>query len=539
MKNILLSIDQFGVKPELNFNNEDKFNTKTGGVISILFFIVLILGCAYFSQELFNKQKPSILQADIYDSDPMRFNITPDNFGLFLGIEDKDFNYYIDPTIYQIKASIETVYRTFDNNNQPVFNFSSTPIRTEQCVLERHFPNFIEQFESQPLKGLNCIHPHDANSLFMDGFWGEESFVYLFARFFACKNGTDVVCKSQEVIDEYLNGGFIGIDFVNTIFDPVNYTTPHKYVRKDYYSTISNLYFKEINFYMNNVDYYTDQGILTEYDDLKQHLIFETAIENFDMRKQDNFANVVFRLSNMRLSVQRKYMKFQDFLAQMGGLMNGLLVVLNYLLSNYFLNGYFSTIINKLLITQGDETQAKKNVSLPTHGNLQTAKINTSRPVNIYKLPQQESTKSLVQLKVTVNEEQLKQIERKKRKLTLSFCENIRLAFCRFFDKNKTKNILFNKGKLRIESHVNIVNINQKFEEYDIIKNILFDKNATCILAYLKQNKVLKVDDVNPYKHGVKPDDVIKAYRNLQNNNINESLKKHLEEMISSFLNRN
>jgi hypothetical protein len=547
-KTILHSIDLFGVKPRLNFNNRDKFNTKTGGAISILFFMVLIMGCIYFSQELFNKQKPSVLQADIYDSYPRQFNITPDRFSLFYGLQDTDFNYYIDPTIYQLEVTLQTIYRTMDENNQPVFNYAYKLLRTEQCDLQRHFSYFVKDFEGQALAGLSCIHPDDAKALFIEGTWGEESYVYLSAKFAVCKNGTDIICKSQEVIDSYLNGAYVAVDFIDTIFDPANYTTPHKYIRKDFFTTVSNLYYKEWAFYMNNVDYYTDGGILIESENYKQHLSFETSVEMLDMRKQDIFSHVLFRLSNMKLSVHRKYIKFQDVLAQMGGLMNGLRVIMKAILSSYFLNNYFSSMINKLLIIP-DETKAKfqyeKNISISplqpksTADKIVIAPINPSPTVNGLKQIQQKPSQNIFQLKSTIHEEHLKYLDRNKRKLRLSTYDNLRLVFCGIFNRKKAKLILFEKGKFRIESNTNIVNINKKFEEYDIITNILFDKNATCILAYLMQNKVLKVDGVNRDEYAVKLDDVIKAYHNLENNHINENLRKTLEDVISSFLNNN
>jgi hypothetical protein len=358
-------------------------------------------------------------------------------------------------------------------------------------------------------------------------------------KFYACKNGTDIVCKSQEVIDEYLNGGYIGTNFIDTIFDPANYTTPFKYMRKDFFTTVSNLYYKEWQFYMKNVDYYTDQGMLMESEDLKKYLIFETAVEMLDMRKQDNFSNIIFRLSNMRLSVNRKYMKIQDFLAQMGGLMNGLMVILKVILSNYVLNNYFSSMINKLFIIPKEaiiKPQYNKKPSISSRKPKTSENKLGNVPVNPNRsIQQRKISKSLFEVKSTINEEQLKNLEKKKQKLKLSFRDNIRLILCKMFDKKNKKSILFNKGKLRIESHVNIVNINKRFEEYDIIKNTLFDNNATCILAYLMQNKVLKFDDVDRNEYAVKLDDVIKAYNNLEDTHINDSLKNNLDKMISTF----
>jgi hypothetical protein len=65
--------------------------------------------------------------------------------------------------------------------------------------------------------------------------------------------------------------------------------------------------------------------------------------------------------------------------------------------------------------------------------------------------------------------------------------------------------------------------MNRVFEEIDLIKSILFDENSSILLHYLMDNRVLQVDeklDDKQFAGGI-----IRAYRGLQNNHINNSIK--------------
>jgi hypothetical protein len=270
------------------------------------------MGVIYFSKELFNLEHPSVIQASIYDQDSGRFNLTGDTFRFYIGVQDVNYN-FLDTSIFTISASFPVLTWSLDANNQPVFNYSNiTPLRVEQCDLNIHFKNFKDQVRGQQLNNLLCINPDDAEKTYLKGWFGEVEFAYLWIQLSSCKNGTTkgITCKSQEEIDSTLNGGYIAANFIDTLFNPICFKKLSKYSNKNYYTTFSKKYFKGWTFFFNNVDYYTDAGLLTEDKDLKNYLVFEKPYEILDLREQDNFFFAIgVSLSNIRYVYNRKYMK--------------------------------------------------------------------------------------------------------------------------------------------------------------------------------------------------------------------------------------
>jgi hypothetical protein len=68
----------------------------------------------------------------------------------------------------------------------------------------------------------------------------------------------------QEVIDSYLNGGYISMRSIDNLIDTKNCTSPSFKILSDTYFTLSNKYYKELEFYYNNVDVNSDNGIMFE-----------------------------------------------------------------------------------------------------------------------------------------------------------------------------------------------------------------------------------------------------------------------------------
>jgi hypothetical protein len=534
-KTFLLKIDQFGIKPELNYNNSIKFKTKVGGAISLLFFITIAMGIIYFGKELFNKEHPSLIQANIYDQDPGRFNLTGDAFRFFVGIEDINFNYYIDPSIYTIAASLPIITRSMDPNGQPVFDYNNfIPLRVEQCKLNVHFANFKDQFDNQPLSSLLCINPNDADKTYLRGSFGEIEYAYLSIKLSSCRNGTThgVICKPQEEIDHMLNGGYVAVNFIDTLFDPSKFETPYKYSRKNFFTTFSKKYYKEWTFYFNNVDYYTDAGLLMEDKDLSNYLIFEKTYELLDLREEDNFLNIAIRLSNTRNVYNRKYMKLQDFLAQMGGLVNGLDIILKLILTSYGLNNYFRSMINCLFILSEDKPK-QKTANLSSNFQMLT-------PDKLIIGRQQMGTlKDEVvgeESSQRITEDKLKHItaNKKKLKLRLKCCDNLKVMLCCCTKQTGRDIIFFKKGKERINSNTDIVKMNRVFEEFDLIKSILFDGNSSILLHYLMEYKVLKMNEQIGNEQ-IPSINVIKSYMGLKDNHVNNSLRSIFENNVISL----
>jgi hypothetical protein len=254
-------IDLFGVEPRINIQQKAKYNTVLGGVISIFIYITIILGFVYFGQELVVKRNPTVIVSNQYDVEPQRFNLTKDKFNFVLQIQDGNSYAYVDYSIFTVKVRCKTTTRTVDANGEPSYTYNTLYPRLEICNMARHFPNFVEQFAGQELSNSMCIHPDDSDSLSIQGVWGSAKYTAVIMDIYPCTNGTTpgIVCKPQDEIDKKLSGGFLSVNVIDTIFDPVKFEKPYQYIgRADFFTSLSKNFFKLYTLYFKNIDYETD-----------------------------------------------------------------------------------------------------------------------------------------------------------------------------------------------------------------------------------------------------------------------------------------
>jgi hypothetical protein len=220
---------------------------------------------------------------------------------------------------------------------------------------------------------MTCLKTNQTNKLRLKGVYGSDEMVSIVIYVNQCKNDTTVICKSQDVIDKSLNGGYLVLDFVDNIFDPTMYDIPEKKIKRDFYTTMSNKFYKTQEFYFKNLDYKTDVGFLTEDFKIDPYLIFSYYREMYDFRViNSEIFKVNIRLDTIRDVQSRKYLKIQDVIAQTGGLIKGItfftalilytyskLTFYEYLIAEYNFEGTAnsSDINNGELISQTPQTR--------------------------------------------------------------------------------------------------------------------------------------------------------------------------------------
>jgi hypothetical protein len=200
------------------------------------------------------------------------------------------------------------------------------------------------------------------------GFFGENNFNYISSELKMCTNSSDskVVCKSNEEINNALRGGFFVMNYIDTIFEPINFSAPNKYIRRDFYTTMSNNYYKEINFFFKNMDYMTDKATILEEFETNKYLQLDRQTENYDFREisgDEAFLSCLLRLSNMKDIYTRKYTKLQDVIAQVGGLVKGLFVIVKILYFNFSQVDYFFNLGDYLYFLEDPEVPIKKDIT--------------------------------------------------------------------------------------------------------------------------------------------------------------------------------
>lgn len=276
-----------GYKQKFTIDGRLRHKTVLGGFISIVFFILFILGFLSFGQDLLYKLNPIITVSSFYDENPNPSSLSQSVFGVYISLQDHVGNSFYDPAIANVDFILQNITTTVNPDGSSGMKFDEINLKLELCNLRRHFPYMIDVFAHQDLNNLLCINPDDQNKLTLVGQWGSPLFSTAKFAISQCNNKTsNVICKPQDVIDAMLNGGYFGIDFTGTIFDHSNFAEPNRTIRHDYYTTMSNKYFKEYNFYIGNIDYTSYDGLVFNSPNKKNFLIFMILLSYLTLEKQ-------------------------------------------------------------------------------------------------------------------------------------------------------------------------------------------------------------------------------------------------------------
>lgn len=452
----IVSLDYFGNQPHFLYNSLQKHQTFLGGLMSIFVYILVGLGFFAFGKELILKESPAVISSAEYLEVPERYNLSLSNFGFFYGVQDKSYSYYVDPTIYTVDIKLLKFLTGKNPDGSVFFKDESKTLKHENCNLERHFPNFTDLFTGQDLPNLICIDPEDADSMYLTGSFGNEEFAAISISLKSCKNSTDskIVCKPKEKIKEKLDGGFFVVNNIDTVFNPKNYTHPEKKIRRNFYTTFSLQYWKELSFYFKNIDYYTDVGFLTEDLKLDKYLVFEKNTELIDLRDTSNeFLNCFFRLSYFKDTYFRKYLKIQELVANVGGLVKGIILIVEIFFSNYGRYKYYIDLANKTYNFSTDEEDTNK-VS-----ELRNIKVNN----NTFKLKNLQSIKNNNDPFNSKTSANLTKI-----KLTTFQFIQIMCPFC--ISKSNRKVIFAEKVVREIKSKSDIDELLRLYEDFNLLR---------------------------------------------------------------------
>lgn len=560
---ILRLIDMFGVKPKLMYNNSSRYNSILGGFLSILVGITFALGFYAFGKEIFLKQLPTTIFSNEYYTSPERFNLTNDKFNFFIGIENINFEYYIDPSIINVKLVFNNITKLKSPNGDISFKYESLELKTEPCDIERHFGNLAQLFKDQPLKQLLCVDPEDHKKMFLEGAFGQDHYNNIQIQLSACENSTipgSPICKPEEFIKKYLSGGFFALNVIDTIYNPKNYTNVNEYILRDFFTTLSNSYFKEFTFFFRNVDFVTDRGFLIEDQNVEKFLSLETARELIDLRSTPKtFFNANFRLSNFKDKHLRRYIKVQEVVAQIGGLIKGIILFITIIYSAYAKTEYYLELANSLYffsqvdskINVSDQEMPRKNIFEYNKSCIRMLDNATNTGMKNLNLEQNITTNNYIESHSLPNphvqKNKFKKVETlsilleddknfKSLKFSLPLLKILKIILPVDF---KNKKIIFAKNLIKsIQANNNIENLLRLFEDFSQLKNFLLNEDQTRLFNLNSKIHVYDGSELEEISLNKQDVGILKEIESLQVNDvISINIKNQLLGKISHIFN--
>ena len=345
----LVEISDFlGFSYSIKINSQTHYKSILGGLLSFLIIVLSAIMVFILGLEIFFKNEPIVLNGIIQNDNfgPYNFSNNTNQIQFFVGIQDANWNYFYDESIYTVEA-IESKTEYVTNTNGTISqNYFTRNIKLGRCS-EFYTVDDITKFNLNfPLELFTCMDPNEDVEII--GFWGRQLLKTFSVKFNRCENSTEsnVICQSKDAINNLLENGVFSLYTSDYIIDQKNYTTPTKKFFRDvwnYLSTTNGLIY--IIAYAD-FKFQTDIGLLFQnYDEINIPMISDVK-NSFSFRQNINFAIVTFQGFDLAQKYLRSYSKIQDILTKVGGLVKALTLIgltINYVFSKPFV------LINNIL----------------------------------------------------------------------------------------------------------------------------------------------------------------------------------------------
>ncbi len=305
------------------FNNKDKIGTNFGLLLTFLHVLISLFLFIYYLCYTIKRSDLTVYDSSTFSKDLPVANINPLSLYFAFGLEDpKTSNRFIDETIYYTKL----LFFEREKENGEFKTVKRIELETEPCKEEK----FGEEYRNLIIPGElnNSYCPKDFN-LTLAGGYKFNKFSYLRIRIYPCINNTDnnFHCQPQDVIDNYLKGGYFSILTKDIGLNPSNISFPVIYNLQDLYTTIDKSMYRDFILYYGITEIKSDMGLFFEDIEVKNYLQFRKEIQSFYFRDESEYyggkaiCSIDFRLDELIYTQNRKYSKLQEAFSIIGGYM--------------------------------------------------------------------------------------------------------------------------------------------------------------------------------------------------------------------------
>ena len=315
-------IDIFGISPLFTIRGRGTFQTQIGSFLTIICVMLIIIYISIFLNEMIYHKSPNIQSTIYYDEIPSEIQLKKENFVFIFGLKTKDNINFIDESIYNVEGNQIKI----NINDKNVYYYDNEALNIIKCS-EYKFEFSNENFKKLPLDNLYCID-NDLNfkGEYMSQFWN-----YIKLNFSKCQNLTNQnFCKSENEINEILNGGYIEIYIPDYNFEPLKYNDPYNIYIRNLYKSFSIKYFEEIFLYFKLVEIITDSGYFLKKKKKINITSYDYIQNDIDFRDYSHFLSISMRLSSKREIYERSYIKLQAIFSNVGGMLKIILLIGEY-----------------------------------------------------------------------------------------------------------------------------------------------------------------------------------------------------------------
>jgi hypothetical protein len=324
--NFVTSIDYFGQKVELAFNKERYFKSVIGGIFSIMMYCCCISFIISIGLQLVLKLNPSTVVSTQKESTAPLKEINEEDMLFAFYILTADYEPLNDLSVAEITGYQYVLNRTetdvFDDN---------VPIELTNCSEYRSYFNdrgFSDDYTKNGLDSGLCFK-FSKDQTIIGGNFILDYFSNLYISVKRCDNKVSkVACRSKEEIEAKLKGSYFELYYLDWNVDPNNYDNPFSRYFANYFTILDPISSRFVDLFFKESLITSNTGFLFDSFENKTKVVFDRFREQIDpSNTESEILQLYINISDNKTIHTRIYMKFQDFLANIGGLIQACVVV--------------------------------------------------------------------------------------------------------------------------------------------------------------------------------------------------------------------
>jgi hypothetical protein len=360
--NFLKLLDFVGKDVSLLHKSSQRVKTVLGGILTTIVSIFSIYSIVYFGRDLFTKENPFSRFSKAYTNSSLVY------------LKDRPFVFFAaDARGNQIPNFDKYVTMTgsrFITSEQGDSDISS--IFMEPCDRSKHLLQYNDLFYDKDFSNLWCSNSEKVQ--YANGTIGNEDIyfeneytglpsVFLVYFFNSCVNTTENgnKCAPQEEIDAVESGLYLSVSLIDDYIDLNDYAKPSKTYLQKYTLNVSPKVQKLTHVAYKKAYITTDAGLIMEDPDTMSLSQVDTIKADLG---QTALGYYMFYLESTRITdnYHRKYVKVQDLVASIGGLIKFIYFFIAILLY-YYSDHVLSFDVASALYTEVEERIPNPNLT--------------------------------------------------------------------------------------------------------------------------------------------------------------------------------
>src|SRR3990167_3533970 len=319
----LEKIDRYGYIPQLMYGGDTACKSQFGGFLTFgagLCYVFLVCFTVY---RYFERKSPSTSLNRVFRQDPEGFSITETSMPFAFGIQNPNYEHFIDETVYKVDAFYTESIKTVGKDGTLSTEYKKTKLNLIPCSQVGLDPTYFSNLE---LKSMFCLENYASKKLDLkiSGRFESNYFSRIDIAFKRCKGAG---CKSNTEIDKLLRDSYFAINYKDRVAELTQFESPVNQFPTSIFTSCSTDYLKYLHMYMADNTIITDSS-LVGYMELDRIRFPSTGTYKTDFSSlvrsgedyPDVFLNLVLRMDPIENIYNRKYNNIYNYLAEFGGL---------------------------------------------------------------------------------------------------------------------------------------------------------------------------------------------------------------------------